>query len=80
MVGSCGERAGRLVEGLSEKVLDRCDEVNESEGDKGDGKLDDADEAVEIRGFRRRGRGSTPTAWFVVDMVACWLMLSILCL
>lgn len=80
MVGFCGDRPGRLIEGFSENVLDRCDEAKESDGDNGDGKLDDAEEAVEIRAFRRRGRGSAATAWFVGDMVACWWILSILCL
>lgn len=52
-------------------MLDRCDEANESAGDNGDGKLDDVDEAVEIREFTRRGRGCAATAWFVADMVGC---------
>ena len=68
LVGS-GERPGRWVEGFSENVLDRCDEANESAGDNGDGKLEDGDEAVEIRELRRCGRGCAATAWFVADMV-----------
>lgn len=71
MLGSC-DRPGRLLEGFSENVLDRCDESKESVGDRGDGKLDDADEAVDIREFIRRGRGSAATAWFDDGMVGCW--------
>lgn len=78
MVGSCGDRPGRLVKGFSENVLDRCDEAKESDGDNGDGRLDDAEEAVEMRDFGRRGRGSAATAGFVADMVACWWILTIL--